>query len=249
MSIAFGEPHAVVDGNVKRVIARLFLVDSPVGEASSTRVFKERAEELLDRSDPGGFNQALMELGALVCTPKNASCARCPLTRFCGAFSESLQASYPVRTKRRETPRHHIAVGVIRKDGRILITRRKEDGLLGGLWEFPGGEVEPGESAEQACKREIAEEVNLRVEVTDLIARVEHAYTHFKVSVDVFDCAYGTGTIELDGPTDYRWILFEEAENYAFPAVNHKIFDRLRDRRERGSGNRRPNPPGNDEFP
>ena len=248
-SIAFGEPHAVVDGNVKRVLARLFLIDSPVGAASSTRVFKERAEGLLDRSDPGGFNQAVMELGALVCTPKNPSCAICPVAGYCGAFAASLQTSYPIRTKRRETPRYHVAVGVIRKDGRILITRRKEEGLLGGLWEFPGGEVEPGEPSEQACKREIAEEVNLSVEVTDFIARVDHAYTHFRVFVDVFACEYGAGNVVLNGPTDYRWILLEEAEKYAFPAVNHKIFDRLRDRRDRGSGSPRPNPAGKRRIP
>jgi A/G-specific adenine glycosylase len=138
---------------------------------------------------------------------------------------------------------------VIRKDGRILITRRKESGLLGGLWEFPGGKVEPGESPAEACKREIAEEVNLSVEVMDLVARVDHAYTHFKVYVDVFDCEYGAGNVELNGPTDHRWILLEEAEKYAFPAVNHKIFDRLRDRRDRGSGNPRPNPVGQRRIP
>jgi len=248
-SIAFGEPRAVVDGNVKRVLARLFLIDSPVDKASSTRLFNERADQILDRSNPGEFNQAVMELGALVCTPRNPSCARCPVSGHCGAFAASVQTSYPVRTKRRETPRYHIAVGVVRKDGRILITRRKESGLLGGLWEFPGGKVEPGESSEQACRREIAEEVNLSVEVTDLIARLDHAYTHFKVSVDVFDCEYTAGEVELDGPTDSRWILLEEAEKYAFPAVNHKIFDRLRDRRERGSGNPRQIRPGKRRIP
>jgi A/G-specific adenine glycosylase len=230
-SIAFGDPRAVVDGNVKRVVARLFLIDSPVGGASPTRSFREKADEMLDRSNPGEFNQALMELGALVCTPAAPSCDRCPVSGFCGASLGSLQREYPVRAKRRETPRHHIAVGVIRKDGRILITRRKEDGLLGGLWEFPGGKVENGETPEEACRREIAEEVNLSVEVGALVARVDHAYTHFKVSVDVFECAYGGGSIALNGPTDHRWILLEEAEEYAFPALNHKIFEKLRRRR------------------
>jgi len=227
-SIAYGEPRAVVDGNVKRVLSRLFLIDGASNDPSAASVFEEKASELLDRSRPGDFNQALMELGALVCTPQTPSCAACPLKEFCGAFSASLQTSYPVRMKRRDTPRRHIAVGVVRKDGRILITRRKEDGLLGGLWEFPGGKVEPGETAAEACKREIEEEVSLSVEVGAFITRVDHAYTHFKVSVDVFDCEYGAGEVALNGPTDHRWILLEEAEQYAFPAVNHKIFARLR---------------------
>jgi A/G-specific adenine glycosylase len=226
-SIAFGEPRAVVDGNVKRVLSRLFLIAAASNDPSAAPVFEEKANELLDRSSPGDFNQAVMELGALVCTPKSPSCAACPLARFCEAFSKSLQTAYPVRAARREVPRHHIAVGLVRKDGRILITRRKEDGLLGGLWEFPGGKVEPGETAGEACKREIAEEVSLSVDVGALIARVDHAYTHFKVSVDVFDCEYRTGDVALNGPTDYRWILLEEAEQYAFPAVNRKIFSQL----------------------
>jgi A/G-specific adenine glycosylase len=232
-SIAFGEPRAVVDGNVKRVLSRLFLIDAAANDSSSLAVFEERANELLDRSSPGHFNQAVMELGALVCSPKNPSCASCPVTRFCRAFLGSRQKEYPVRRKRPAPPRHHIAVGVVRKDGRILITRRKEEGLLGGLWEFPGGKVEPGETAEEACRREIAEEVNLSVEVTDVFARVDHAYTHFRVSVDVFDCEYRTGDVELNGPTDFRWILLEEAEQYAFPAVNRKIFEELRRRGQR----------------
>ena len=231
-SIAFDEPRAVVDGNVKRVLSRLFLIDAASNDASAVGVFEEKAGGLLDRSSPGEFNQAMMELGALVCTPKNPACERCPVSVFCGAFSGSLQPVYPVRTRRRATPRRHIAVGVIRKEGRILITRRKEDGLLGGLWEFPGGKVEPGETAVEACKREIAEEVNLFVEVGALIARVDHAYTHFKVTVDAYECAYMGGEVALNGPTDHRWILLEEAERYAFPAVNRRIFDELR--RERG---------------
>jgi A/G-specific adenine glycosylase len=235
MSIAFGEPRAVVDGNVKRVLSRLFLIDGASNDPSAASVFEEKASELLDRSRPGDFNEAMMELGALVCAPKNPSCAPCPLKEFCGAFSRSLQTSYPVRMKRRDTPRRHIAVGVVRRDGRILITRRREVGLLGGLWEFPGGKVEPGETAAEACKREIEEEVSLSVEVGAFITRVDHAYTHLKVSVDVFDCEYGAGDVALNGPTDHRWILLEQAEQYAFPAVNRKIFEVLRRRREPGA--------------
>jgi A/G-specific adenine glycosylase len=229
-SIAFGEPRAVADGNVKRVLSRLFLIDAPVDNPSSASIFEKKAIELLDRERPGDFNQAVMELGALVCVPRNPSCGSCPVSSFCEAFPASRQGEYPVRAKRRAPPLRHIAVGVVRRDGRILITRRKEDGLLGGLWEFPGGKVEPGETAADACRREIAEEVSLRVEVGALVARVDHAYTHFRVAVEVFDCECGPGDVVLDGPTDHRWILLEEAERYAFPAVNRKIFAELRRR-------------------
>jgi A/G-specific adenine glycosylase len=153
------------------------------------------------------------------------------VSECCRAFAAGLQASYPARKPQRKIPEHHIAVGVVRKDRRILITRRKESGLLGGLWELPGGKVKRGESPEEACKREIAEEVSISVEVTGFITRVDHAYSHFKVAVDVFDCEYRAGEIKLSGPTDFRWILVDETDDYPFPAVNHKIFPYLKRRK------------------
>jgi A/G-specific adenine glycosylase len=227
MSIAFGKPLAVVDGNVKRVLARLFLVDSPVNAAASSKEFRERATELLDPGHPGDFNQAMMELGAIVCTPRSPDCSRCPVSRHCAGLASGRQADFPVKQQKRKTPLYYIALGVIRDNDRILITRRKESGHLGGLWEFPGGKIRPGESAEEACRREILEEVNLRVKVGNLITRVDHAYSHFKVSVDVFECEVESGKVKLDGPVDYQWILLEEAGDYAFPAVNHKIFTHI----------------------
>ena len=239
MSIAHDQPYAVVDGNVRRVLARLFLIDHPAGTVSSTRAFNERADELLDRSNPGRYNQALMELGALVCTPKNPACGVCPVSADCRGFATAQQAFYPVPRKRRPTPKYHIAVGVIHKDDRILITRRQESGLLGGMWEFPGGKVRPGESPEAACAREISEEVSLSVQVTGFIGHVDHAYTHFRIAVDVFDCRYEAGEVRLSGPVDYRWILIDETNEYPFPAVNHKIFARLKQRdAEHGARNR-----------
>jgi A/G-specific adenine glycosylase len=227
MSIAFKEPLAVVDGNVKRVLARLFLVDSPVNTAASSKEFNKRAAALLDPGHPGDFNQALMELGAVVCTPRSPDCSQCPVSRYCAGLASGRQADFPVRQQKRKTPLYHIALGIVRDNDRILITRRKESGHLGGLWEFPGGKIRPGESAEEACRREILEEVNLRVHVGELITHVDHAYSHFKISVDVFECRVESGEVELDGPVDHEWIILEDAEKYAFPAANHKIFPHI----------------------
>lgn len=224
MSIAFGKPLAVVDGNVKRVLARMFLVDTPVNSSSSAAVFKDHAARLLDTNQPGDFNQAMMELGAVVCTPRSPQCEGCPVRQYCGAFESGRQAEFPVKQQKRKAPLYHIAVGIVRDKNRILITRRKESGLLGGLWEFPGGKVKRDESAQEACRREILEEVNLDVTVGEMITHVDHAYSHFKISVDVFDCKYKTGDVALNGPVDHAWILAEDTVKYAFPAANHKIF-------------------------
>jgi A/G-specific adenine glycosylase len=227
LSIAFGKPHAVVDGNVKRVLARLFQIEAPVNRPGSAAVFQQEADRLLHRADPGAFNQAVMELGALICIPKNPACGRCPLYDFCGAVQTGSVARYPLRDKKPPVPEYAIAVGVVHKRGRMLITRRKPDGLLGGLWEFPGGKIREGETAEAACRREIAEETGLRVAVGERIARVRHAYTHFKIVMDVFHCAVESGRVKLTGPVDFAWVRPGQLEDYPFPKANRKFIPLL----------------------
>mgnify|MGYP001041452307 CR=1 FL=1 len=227
LSIAFGKPFAVVDGNVKRVLARLLMIETPVNGPGADSVFQRQAQRLLYLPDPGAFNQALMELGALVCIPRNPACDRCPLASFCAVRQSDSVAAFPVRNKRRPVPEYAIAVGVVYKNGRVLITRRKPDGLLGGLWEFPGGKIRKGESAEAACQREIAEEVGLTVTVEERIARVRHAYTHFKIVMDVFCCRYEKGKVALNGPVDFAWVLSRRLDDYPFPKANRKFIPML----------------------
>ena len=234
-SIAFGQARAVVDGNVKRVLARLFCLSPPVNSTPAHRCFQSAASAILERTSPGAFNQAMMELGALICKPAAPECQSCPLRGECRAFLTNTTNDYPVRKKRKPVPVQHIAVGVIRRGNRILITRRKADGLLGGLWEFPGGKVKTGESPEAACIREIREETNLIVELTGFISRVKHAYTHFKIVMDVFSCRYVSGRIKLTGAVAHRWITLPEIENYPFPKANHKFFKALSNHPEAGA--------------
>lgn len=229
LSIAYNQPCAVVDGNVKRVLARLYKIKAPVNKSSSDKTFKAAGKGLLDLGRPGTFNQAVMELGATLCNPKSPACNNCPLQSFCRAFKDNLVAEYPKRIKPPPTPLHHIAVGVVYKNNRMLITRRKPEGLLGGLWEFPGGKVAKDESPESACVREIMEEVNLNVNVVSYITRVKHAYTHFKIHLDVFACQYISGNVKLNGPVDFRWITLQEIDQFPFPKANHKFIPLLND--------------------
>jgi A/G-specific adenine glycosylase len=226
-SIAGGQPRAVVDGNVKRVLARLFLLESPVNSASSMPVFQERAAALLHRGRPGDFNQALMEFGARICRPGTPRCADCPVSAYCGAFQTDRQAELPRRVPRKRKPLRRVAVGIVQRRGRILITRRAPSGLLGGLWEFPGGGLRDGEGAEEACRREIREETGLEVAVLENLARVRHTYSHFRIEMDVFRCRYRSGRVKLDGPVDHRWIRPAEISRYPLPAANHRFLHLL----------------------
>lgn len=228
LSLAFDKPYSVVDGNVKRVLARLLAITDPVNNASSAKKFQQLAELLLDQKRPGTFNQAMMELGAVVCKPHEPLCDRCPVQKYCSAYQAGTVSNYPLKLKKPATPQYRIAVGVVFKRDRVLITRRKPSGLLGGLWEFPGGKIQRGESPEAACIREIKEEVNLVIKVDSHLSQVRHAYTHFKIVMDVFCCSYVSGRVTLNGPVDHRWITIAKLDSFPFPKANHKFFDELR---------------------
>ena len=227
LSIGFGQPYPVVDGNVKRVIARVKRVDKPVNHASAVKYFVPIVAAMLDTENPGRFNQAVMELGALVCTPRNPDCRRCPVASHCDAHANDDVSSFPKKQKRKPVPTHRIAVGVVWKDERVLVTRRQSGGLLGGLWEFPGGKIEPGESPEAACEREISEEVGLGVQVLRHLTQVKHAYTHFKIVMEVFECRYLFGDVTLCGPVDYQWIGIGALHTLPFPKANNKFIPLL----------------------
>ncbi len=231
-SIAFGHPFAVVDGNVKRVTARLCRIKDPVNKASSHKQFKQVADRLLDKNDPGMFNQAVMELGALICTPRNPVCNDCPVTEFCEAWSFDQVDQFPKRIKAKKVPFYRIAAGIVRKNGEILITRRRLDGLLGGLWEFPGGKLKAKEPAASACIREIREETGIVAEIESHLTTIHHAYTHFKIQMDIFYCRHIKGAVRLNGPMDHQWISLKNINDFPFPRANLKFIPLIREEHE-----------------
>jgi mutator protein MutT len=140
------------------------------------------------------------------------------------AFLQNMTDQFPKRIKSKPVPTYKIAVGVVRHKGKMLITHRKPEGLLGGLWEFPGGKLKKGESSQTACIREIYEETGLRVEVDSYITQVKHTYTHFKIVMDIFYCRYISGDVQLNGPVDFQWIELSEIDHFAFPKANLKFI-------------------------
>jgi len=226
-SIAFGELRPVVDGNVLRVFSRYWGILDDIMKQKTRQGFVDRLSEYISREDPSDFNQAVMELGALVCSPRNPNCLICPIRRNCFARKSSRQEDFPVKEKKGKVPHYNIAVGIIQKNGRYLIAKRKSGQLLGGLWEFPGGKIEKGETRESALKREIKEETNLIIDVGKVCATVKHAYSHFKVTLHAYHCAVESGLAKPNSAEELRWIRLSELENYPFPGGNRKILERL----------------------
>ncbi len=206
LSIAFGQAFAVVDGNVKRVLARLFLLEAPANQASAHAMFQSLADRLLDRSDPGRHNQAMMELGATVCAPRRPLCGECVLAGYCKAEQGAVTDQYPRRIKRLVRSEHRWLMAVIVKNGRALMTQRPAKGLLGGLWEFPCVPLEAGDDPIALCGPSMRTITGLQIQSQRHVGTVQHAYTHFKLRMEVYLCQWRHGRVRLDGPSAFAWV-------------------------------------------
>ncbi|WP_412063148.1 A/G-specific adenine glycosylase [Rubrivirga sp. IMCC45206] len=230
LSLSFDTPLAVLDGNVIRVLARVFAVEADARAGKTRAALQRLADKLLDRERPGRWNEAVMELGATLCTPRQPACPRCPLRPVCRAAATGQPEAFPVVSKRKAVPHHTIAAGLVfDAAGRVLIQRRPEDAMLGGLWEFPGGKVEAGESIEEACSREIAEELGIRVEVGRPVAIVDHAYSHFQITMHALRCTHLSGEPSTETGEPWAWVSVADLDDYAFPRANRHVIEALRE--------------------
>lgn len=236
-SIAFEQPVACVDANVERVIARVFDVDAPVKDKNAAARIAALAQELLPPGQARAHNQAMMELGALICGRK-ARCEICPLADFCLARHLGIVHERPVPGRKADTVLLDVVTGVLRHEGRLFVQKRCDRGAWGGLWEFPGGRVEPGEEPRQAVVREHHEETGFAVRVTDEYGIIRHGYTTYRVTLHCYGVALTAGSWATDADglpvppvltaaSAYRWVSPQELQSLAMPAAHRKLADRL----------------------
>lgn len=218
MSIAFGREEPIVDGNVRRVFARW----TDAAEPTDAELWK-LAAELVIGERPGSLNQAVMELGALVCTPRLPRCGDCPVAVHCAARSAGTQSERPLRRQSRPLPSEERVVAVVENAGQVLIARRRPEGRLGGMWEFPGTLRLDGEAHLAAAKRAASEELGVEVEATELIARVDHAFTHVRVSYQAIRCYLVGGDPSSIGYDAWRWVRPPELDGFALPRAQQNI--------------------------
>jgi A/G-specific adenine glycosylase len=225
-SIAFGAPVVAVEANGLRVAARLLLEE---GDVRRPAVRARLANALAERLPPGRagqFNEAVMELGETVCLPRRPRCSACPLASGCRAFEELRDPGVLPRRGRMPTrPHRRAAVVVLDYRGRWLVQRRPAGGLLGGLWEFPGGQIEPGESGAAAARRELREETGFSVRGLAPAGVVLHDYSHFSVELHVFRGRPAGRRPPL--PPGRRWVTPAELSCLPIPKATEKIVRRL----------------------
>ena len=225
-SIAFEVRHPIVDANVRRVIMRLLALHGMAEQGQDKKILDFLAK-ILPIKKVGDFNQALMELGALVCRSREPLCHQCPLTHFCNAYQKDIKEIIPA-PKQSRLKKIKAVVAVIKRNNKFLIQKRSDQGLLAGMWEFPGGKIEKGETPNDALKREIKEELGVRISSSRFLLNVRHYYTQFKVHLSVWLC-----TLE-NHPSENRhcrWVTQTDFKKYPMPSGSAKIVDFLNEMR------------------
>lgn len=235
VSIAFNEPAAAVDGNVLRVIARLAGITDTITRAPAKRKVEQEVLAMIPPDHAALMTEALMELGALVCLPRNPACDRCPWQDDCIAKTEGMTDDLPVRAER--TPPRIVegVVAVVANGDRLLVRRRPPEGLLAGMWEFPWIETgtsregtDGGERSEREFERELLnmlhDRYSLRARITGQLSAVRHVFSHLEWHLTVFECDVEPTDRRISGP-DGKWVNVRRLEQLPFGRAHRRIAD------------------------
>ncbi|WP_042478964.1 A/G-specific adenine glycosylase [Bacillus ndiopicus] len=216
LSIAYGKPEHAVDGNVMRVLSRVLHIKEDIALPKTRKVFEEAVEYLIDPDNTSSFNQGLMELGALICTPTSPKCLLCPVRDYCIAFEEGDAAELPVKTKKVKMKELDYDVMVVENnEGYYLLEKRPEEGLLANMWQFP---------MLQRGKENIKEKYGLEIAEQRLLLKFKHIFSHLTWHIDSY---HATG-IEINTlPENVQWFTKEQIADLPMPVPMSKIWSQI----------------------
>jgi A/G-specific adenine glycosylase len=226
-SMAFGQDAATLDANLRRVFSRVFNVAQPADSTAGEDILWELAETHLPKGQAGDYNQALMDLGATICVVKKPRCLLCPIQEICLANQLGVQEQRPVLKIKAEISHYTVTAAVIQKNGKVLLAKRPSKGLLGGMWEFPGGKVERDETLEDCLTREIREELDAIISVGEPFGIYKHAYTHFRITLHAFFCELIEGEPKAIEAAELAWVNPGELQHYPMGKVDRQIARKL----------------------
>ena len=226
ISSAFDLPTPILDGNVKRIFSRLLAIERTTN--TEDKRLWEFSSLLISKISPRDFNQALMDLGALICTPKKPICSSCPLQKFCVAYNKYDPFDFPKKEMKKINPVQEIGIGIVfNNNGELLIDQRMENSSMGGMWEFPGGKKTSDESIEMTIKRELKEELGILVKVGEKLLSFRHSYTHKELYFTVHICEWQSGEPKPLASQKVLWVAPAKLSDFPFPSANTKIITEL----------------------
>ncbi len=227
-SIAFHQRVAVLDGNVMRVLARVFDLTEDITESSTQKQLWHIAESLLPTERAGDYNQALMDLGRLVCVPRRPTCEACPLQSQCLAFVHHTTAQRPVKTPKAPVKEVCAVAAVLRDDAnRLLLVQRPPHGLLGGLWSLPGGFCEPEEALTEGLQRLLRANLQLEISVAEQLAVATQTLTHLRLTVRAFDGQITAGAPTALGIAAFAWVAMADLDQFSFGKADREIVNSI----------------------
>jgi len=226
-SIAYGIPAPAVDGNVMRVLSRILLIEDDISKPKTRNLFENAVRELISVEHPSEFNQGLMELGALVCTPRSPSCLLCPVQSHCRAFSEGMQDQLPFKTIKKNNKEVFITAVILKnKDGQILVQKRPSEGLLANLWELPNHELKQESMYGQAeqLKHFMKAKYNLNITIENQLLNLKHEFSHLTWKITVFN---GYTNDEIKAADFRQFLSLEDMAKLPFPVPYQKIIKEI----------------------
>ncbi|MCO7125791.1 A/G-specific adenine glycosylase [Sporolactobacillus shoreicorticis] len=228
LSIAYNEPEPAIDGNLMRVLSRVFLIDDDIAKQKTRKKFEKLASDLIIETEPAAFNQALMDIGATICRPKNTDCSECPIQRYCLAYDEGAQLEYPVKSGKSKPRLLHYAVLLIQDEqGRYLIERRPDKGLLAGLWQFPMMAIDEYETGPRQ-ESYVQDRYGCMVSPVEQSFSYTHRFSHLIWKLTIRE---GQGPVRKKLKERQRWSALSELENYPFPVSHQKVTEWIKNNR------------------
>ena len=225
LSIAYGQAIPAVDGNVRRILCRLFAIRKSVDNTREQKQLQKLAASLIPAKHRGDFNQALMDLGATICKAKNPDCSRCPVADLCQARLHDLQNVLPITRKAPAIPHRQSAAAVIRNSkGMLLVVQRPTSGLLASFWKLPGGFIESDEDLKKSLRHSVKEELSISIRPGKHMASVNHTYTHFRITLQAYECSLLKGTPKPLGCQSWRWASLTDLKKLPLSKIDRMIM-------------------------
>jgi len=228
LSIAYGQALPAVDGNVRRILCRVFAIRKPMDGPREQKKLFEWAAALVPNKRPGDFNQALMDLGATICRAKIPNCSICPIASVCRAQLAGLQSILPVTRKAPAIPHRHAAAAIIRNaEGKLLVSQRPTAGLLASLWKLPGGFVDDVEKMETGLKHQVKDELGISIRVGEKLVSVNHAYTHFRLTLHAYESILLKSEPKSLNCQEWRWTSPEDLKKLPMSKIDRMIISQV----------------------